>query len=139
VPNRVVLNGTEYLEAVLLVKISGLKIEGIEMNVVATILNGELFGSRKKLLSDSFSSNGLSDPKSADEESIPKCVAQKTCDSRSRFAGSQIPSSLNLASPALDSLNSAKPLKIRSISCADGSQRTSNLTLFMAEVDYGFP
>ena len=59
------------------------------MNVVATILNGELLRPREKLSSDSFSSNGLSDPKRANEESIPKCVAQKACNGRFRLAGSE--------------------------------------------------
>jgi hypothetical protein len=45
------------------------------MNVVATIFNGQLLGPREKLPADSFSSNGLNDPKRANEESIPKCVA----------------------------------------------------------------
>jgi hypothetical protein len=59
------------------------------MNMVATILNGELLGPCEELSSDSFSSNGLSDPKSANEESIPKCVTQRPAivasDSRQRF------------------------------------------------------
>ncbi len=74
-PDRVILNGAEYVETVLLVKTSGLKIECVQMNVVATILNGELLGPGEKLSSDSFSSKGLSDPKSADEKAIPKYEA----------------------------------------------------------------
>src|SRR5580693_8977001 len=107
------------------------------MNVVATILHGELLGPRQKLSSDSFSSNGLSDPKRANEESIPKCVAQKACIVASDWQEAKIPISLNLASPTCDSLNSTKPLKIRSISSADGSRRTSILTSFIGGVDYG--
>jgi hypothetical protein len=134
VPDRVILNGAEYLEAVLLVKISGLKIEGIEMNVIATILNGELLGPREKLLSDSFPRTA-----SATQRALMKNPFQSVWPKRPAIVASdssetKIPNSLNLASPALDSLNSTKPLKIRSLSCEDGSQRTSILRLFMAEL-----